>query len=743
VKIFFKLGNQRWRLVIASVLTFAFFLPGVLPATAQETMTNANAVVLSTNAQETISKTNATVPSVTAQKTMAKTSAADLEASPTDFNNWITLGAGGAFINDGDKAQFEHQHDTTAGPYGGIEDFHLQEFVGKKGLFTADGHAMAANDDYAVRLELSDPDKGFVRAGFTQFRTWYDGNGGFFPPANQFFSLYDNELHIDRGSVWVEAGLTLPDKPSFTLRFEHDYRQGQMDSTSWGDNDTGAGGAPPDRKIVPTFQGIDETRDIIKADVKDKIGNTDAGLGVRYEVDRSDDSLNIRLDPATASANRYITQENVEQNDIFNAHGFTETRFNEKVMFSMGGSFTTIDTDLSGSRIYGPSYNAPFSTTYPDSQARDEGFTGLTGGGNTKEYVANMNLMLTPIDNLVFVPALRVEYQGSDLSDNADMNNVAVTGGPVTSTPTAAADNNWYLDVAESLEARYTGFRNWSLYVNGEWSEDSGNEIWNETTAIFTPILNQDWNMLGQKYTIGANWYPLYRLNFSGQFYHQIHDYDYNNNLTATPTTYPGYLQNQNFTVDDMNIRATWRILNSLSSVTRYDFQYSTVDTTSIPNGGTQAGEIQSANITSHIFSENISWTPLPRLYVQAGGSYVLNTLDTPVASSTGINNLVLNSANNYWTADATAGFVINERTDLQLQYSYYRADDYVNNSASSQPFGVGGEQQSVTATITRQITKALKISLKYGFFTNRDDTSGGNDNYDAQLVYANMQYRF
>ena len=63
----------------------------------------------------------------------------------------------------------------------------------------------------------------------------------------------------------------------------------------------------------------------------------------------------------------------------------------------MGGSFTTIDTDLSGSRIYGPTYNSQFSPTYPNSQARDEGFTGLTGGGNTKEYVANVNLMLTPM----------------------------------------------------------------------------------------------------------------------------------------------------------------------------------------------------------------------------------------------------------------------------------------------------------------------------------------------------------
>jgi predicted porin len=113
------------------------------------------------------------------------------------------------------------------------------------------------------------------------------------------------------------------------------------------------------------------------------------------------------------------------------------------------------------------------------------------------------------------------------------------------------------------------------------------------------------------------------------------------------------------------------------------------------------------------------------------------------VAGSSGINNLVLNSANDYWTVDATAGYALNEKTDLQLQYSYYRADDYVNNSAYSQPFGAGDEQHSITATVTRQITKALRMSLKYGFFRNRDQTSGGNNNYDDHLVYASMQYRF
>jgi hypothetical protein len=681
---------------------------------------------------------------VAQEASATKTNTASSDTSPTDYNNWFTLGAGG-LLASGDRAQAQHQLQMPERAFGGVEDFHYQQFVGKKGLFQADGRGIFDNHDYSVRLELLDPDLGYLRGGYTEFRTWYDGNGGFFPQNSQWFSLYDNELHVDRGDAWFEGGLTFPDKPSFTFRYDHEFRRGEKDSTSWGDT-TLTGGAGT-RNIVPTFRGIDETRDVFQADIKSKLGNTDAGLGLRYEIDHNYDSINVDRSPGQP-ANRYVTQQNGIDNDLFNAHGFTETRLNQKVTLSLGGSFTTIDTDLSGSRIYGPSYNSPFSTTYPNSQRFDEGFTGLTGGGNLKEYVANVNLMATPSDNFAIIPALRIEYDGSDASSSFSDNTVAATGGAITPYPNPVAYNSdeWYLDVAESLEARYTGFRNWSLYARGEWSEDNGNTVWNET-GVATPLQNEDWSRLGQKYTLGANWYPFYRLNFGAQYYHQNQNYDYDNNLTNSSITYPGYLRNEDFTVDDMNIRVTWRPFSTLSLVTRYDFQYSTVDTTSLPDNGTAptgpSSEVQSANFTSHVISQSVSWTPFSRLYMQVSGSYVLNSLDTPAQAWMGVTNLVPNLANDYWTVNAMAGYALDEKTDLQLQYSIYRANDYVNNSTYSQPYGAGAEEQSVTATLSRQLAKAIKVSLKYGFFHNRDETSGWHNNYDAHLVFASMQYRF
>ena len=718
-----KLHNKCGYLMIVAGVAFAIAPLSIMAAPALE---GAPAGTASTASPASTTPTK-TDPSIAANTT-------DLDASSADLTNWVTFGAGGTFVN-GDKGQFKREHDTVNGAFGGVEDFHGQIFVGKDGTFTVDGHGIFGNHDYALKLDLTDEKLGYIRAGYNEYRTWYDGTGGFYPVNGLSFVPYDNELYIDRRSAWVEAGLTLPDLPTFVVRYEYDSREGQMDSTSWGQTTLIPGGAQT--KIVPSFQGIDETRNIIFGEVKDKIDNTSASLGLRYEIDRTDDTTYLSQNPTQATS-AFITEQNVEKNDFLTVHGSTETVFDKWITYSTGFSVTTMDTDLSGSRIYGPAYNTPLSTTFVNNGS---GFVNLNGGGNTKEYVGNMNLMLTPIKDLVFVPAVRVEYEGNNLSDG--FNNTSGHGVTFASVAESANTDNWYFDVTESLEARYTGFRDWSLYASIESSEDWGNESWNSNPVLNQVNLDQDWSDLEQKYTFGANWYPLPQLNFGTQYYHEIHDYDYTNNLNSSLVQYPGYLRKQNFTTDDFNIRATWQALSTVSLITRYDLQYATVDTWGIPNGGTQAGGVESATLINHIISESANWTPLACLYLQVGGSYVLNTLETPVAGSAGINNLVLNGSNDYWTLDASAGYEFNEKTHLQLQYSYYNADNYVNNAPSSLPYGAGAQENSVTATLTRQLSKEVQVSVKYGFFRNRDQTSGGQNNYDAQLVYVSTQLKF
>src|SRR5262245_1250637 len=675
----------------------------------------------------------------------------ETEAAEESYNNWLTLSLGNFYVS-GDRASAQRRNQIPHGPFGGVEDFHYEHDVGKKGLFKIDGHAIFDNHDYSLKLELSHPDKGYVRVGYKEFRTWYDGSGGYFPVNKQWFSLYDDEMHIDRGEVWFEGGLTLPNWPVITFKYTHQFRDGRKDSTIWGDTAlTGLPGPDNVRSIVPAFRDIDESRDIFQADAKHTFGKTDVGLGLRYELVDNDNSLNIRRTPGESS-DRYVTQKDKFNADLFNVHTYTETRVNDKVLFTTGYSFTKVDTDISGSRIYGPDYDSLYDPTFARRQFHDAGFLDLGGGSQVNQHVVNLNLMLTPIQNLVLVPSVRFEYQ--DLDGFARFTETDVSGPPnltsVSQDLLNTSDRSFW-DVTEALEARYTGLRNWAFYARGEWLEGDGDLKEKERDPNTGDVYVQrktDTTRFTQKYTAGANWYPLQRLNFGTQYYHKRRDIDYDHRLDSTSNAppsvnrYPAFITDQSFETDDVNFRVTWRPLNNVSLVSRYDFQISTIDTKA-----DFLQELTTSKMVSHIFSQSATWSPISRLFLQGSINYTRDQTETPadniVPGSSPVNRLVLKSKNNYWNASLTAGYALDDKTDLQAQYFYYRADDYSNNATVSQPYGADGEEHGVTVTLARQMTKALRWTLRYGYFRYRDDLYGGNNDYDAHLVYSSVQYRF
>ena len=119
--------------------------------------------------------------------------------------------------------------------FGGIHDLHYEQTVDKNGQFSIDGHAIFDTGDYDLTLSLSKPDLGYIKAGYNQFRSYYDGNGGFFPINGAFFPPPIPEMYVTRGEAWFEMGLQLPDWPEIIIRYSHEFRQGQKDSTIWGD----------------------------------------------------------------------------------------------------------------------------------------------------------------------------------------------------------------------------------------------------------------------------------------------------------------------------------------------------------------------------------------------------------------------------------------------------------------------------------------------------------------------------
>src|SRR5271165_237412 len=129
-------------------------------------------------------------------------------ADATEFNNWVEVGVGGSAVS-GDRAQYQKQSGLPGSTaFGGIQAFHWETPVDKKGLFSVDGRGIFDNHNYDLKLDLEHPDIGYVRAGFNQYREYYDATGGYLPSAKLSFPQANSEFFVDRGTAFFEGGLT-------------------------------------------------------------------------------------------------------------------------------------------------------------------------------------------------------------------------------------------------------------------------------------------------------------------------------------------------------------------------------------------------------------------------------------------------------------------------------------------------------------------------------------------------------
>ena len=669
------------------------------------------------------------------------------EEAPVDdaeLRNWVELGVGGNFVH-GDKPAFQQRTGQPREIWGGVTDFHYEMDVGKKGLFEIDGRGIFDAHDYSITLSYKDPDLGYARAGFEEFRSYYDLSGGYYPGDDDAFTLYPKVGEIDRRRIFFEAGLTLENKPQLRIRYEYDDREGMKNSTIWGDTSIGG----QNRKIIPGLNSVDEDRHTISLDLSHTIGSTRAGIGGTYSLSTYDNARYMRRNPDAASDRVFTHREGVDL-DMFNARAFTDTDLHEKVKLTTAYSYTKLDTDISGSRAIGAGFDADPSPAalgaFVRRQQRDHGYDGLTGGADLNQHVGAISLMYRPTPDLTFVPSIRIESHDQDgIAQFRDIE--AAGGGAINIEDVESSRDRDTLDITESLDIRYTGVTNWVFYARAELLQGEGNlrEV-ERALAAAADIISRDTDStrFTQKYTAGANWYPLKQLNVAVQAFHRNRENDYDHIFDSTPPVtpatgqgyYPAFIENQEFTTEDANIRVTYRPLNNLTFVTRYDFQYTTIqsDMELLP-------ETDSALSRAHIITESITWMPINRMYVQLSGSY---TLDRLTSEANNILRHAQKSKNDYYTASASVGFALTEKTDLGAGYSFYRANNYDPSIFDvGLPFNASLEEHMVSGSVVHKFTRRVQLAVRYGFITSHDETSGGNNDFDAHLVSSTLRYRF
>ena len=657
------------------------------------------------------------------------------EGGTNAYSNWIDVGLGG-FWPGGNKSQAEAQRRASRGGFGGIEDFRYQKAIDKSTL-TIDGRALFDQNDYKLGLDLRRDDVGYLRVAYDQFRTWYNGDGGYYPPAKQWYPLSDDALALDRGNFTFEGGLTLEDIPQVTFKYTHAFREGEKSSTIWGITHPTINVT---QGLSPSVNNIDEHSDAFQLDLAKTIKATDLGVGMRYEGGKLDNALNITQSPGEPGQQR-ITDHQSTTYDLYNVHAFTETRLRTNLVLSAGYSYSGVDNQISGSRIYGSDFDAGYT---PAAQ-NGAGYYGLSGGSHLDEHVLNLNLMYKPIPALAIIPSMRLQQQMLDAHSSGSQ-----TLGAFAPVPYAARSDGDRSDVRERLDLNYTGLTNSTLYARGEWTQGTGDLTENGGQGLVNgigipPVQRQtDDSRFFQKYSAGVRWYPTRRaiLDLGGDY--KIHRYDYDHTIDSTandaltPNRYPAYLVKQGLESYGGKTRVTLRPWQNVTLVSRYEYQLSTIRTK--PDEISGLGEVESSEMRSHIFAQDASWTPWSRLNLQAGLNYVWSTTATPASDFT---RAVLDAQNNYWTVNFSSTVVIDDRTDLNLGYFYYLADNYKDNSSSGVPYGAGAEEHSLSAGITRRIRDNIRLFLRYGYYHYTDETFGGNEDYHAHVVSCTVRYLF
>jgi hypothetical protein len=660
---------------------------------------------------------------------------AALFAADVATEGTITVGGGGALL-DGDRPAFQKVTQHKKDGFGGIEEFRLTR-ESKESLFAFNARLMPGDDDYRLSMRLEKPEKWYLTGGYEEFRVWYDGSAGYFRPTGTEFTLFNEDLSLKRTKAWVEAGMYSANQTLFRFRYERQTRDGTKGSTSWAD--TNLVGTFGTRNIVPSFYDIDEVTQTFSIDIgNDSAEKSKWNVGARYSETELNNKRNIRRRPFEA-ADRIVTQKDETKTDIFAAHGFYQRVVHEQLTLSGGALITNLDSNLGGSRIYGQTYDPVFDPAYLRRQQRDEGFYHLTGEAELKQTVLNLNAVYIPKKNWSVRPSIRFENLHQETMSEFIETNIGA--GPAFAAIVEEVEGEQkkkWDEFAETLEVRYTGKPNWTFSGKGEWIQGSG-DIEEERilhTGVFTVDREGENKRTSQKYSLKSNWYPQSGLNFAAQYYYKVNVNDYDIHRDNTPAAssdrYPAYITDQDFETHDVNFRVSWRPVSLLGFVTRYDLQRSTI--TSNEAGLTK---VESSKLTSHILSESITWSPTTRLYFNGSVNFTWDQLSTPAYS------FVLKSDNNYVNGSIGAGYALAKLDDVYVDYSFFRAKNFFDNSALSLPYGADQKQQAAYVTWVRRQSEHLIYTVKYGYVTQRDGLWAGRNDFDAHVIYAKVQYNF
>ena len=638
----------------------------------------------------------------------------------------------------GNRAKFRELEGRPEGWNGGAENFAWQQQWPDGRRVAVEGHAL--RDDYKVTLDLRKPDTGFARFGFEQFRRYYDDGGGYYDfgsPTPSFYRLGE-DLHMDIGRAWLEAGLTLPQWPRIVAGYEYQFKEGAKSMLTWG------AVLPPSgdyRNIYPAAKQIDEHTHVLRLDVSYDIHGYRLEDNLRAEWydsrTRRTDTLYLGTDAAALTQVRENHSYTHVANNVSVQKGLTDWW-----LASAGYRYSWLDgsgalqltpRDASGQPVAGNAWQSENILL------------------NEVWQVANASSQFRPLPHLTTTLALQGQWRNQNNFGDVNLDELDPsdpTSGHYPATVLSTLDQT---TAEESFLVRYAGLPFTSLYGEVKLKEEDYNRFAEQQgrplPAPHDFALDADARVRWQDYRIGFNSSPWTRVSFGGYYRHRDRDtrYDYQPS-PPHDGAYPGFILARDIAADEIDARLTVKPLAWVKTTLSYqwtDSQYrTTTGATSFDQAGpdaTPGGFVYAGHYQAHSVNAAATLTPFRRVYFSAALTYQNSRTTTANNDSPS----VAPYQGDLWGVMASATWVLDKKTDLTASYLFSWARYGQHNEESGLPLGLDYDRHGLQVGLVHRFTPSVTGRLQYGYFAYTEPSSGHFRDYTAHQVLAVLDLRW
>jgi hypothetical protein len=644
-----------------------------------------------------------------------------VEIAPT--LGWITV--------KGNEQKFREDHWTREGWNGGVDHFLLRDHRNPDKHVTVEGHAL--RDDYKITLSLDRSDSVFLRAGFEQYRKYFNDSGGYYAPFTPAISSPGRDLHLDLGKAWLEVGGTTPFGLSLVGGYEYHFKEGEKSLTEWGS--VGSGGS--ERAIYPTSKEIDERLHVLRLDA------TYDWAGLRLEDNFRYESYDLTTERATqypGSASRENSQrvrETDHQHNVANAFR-AETQPRDWLLLSAGYLYTHADGDA-GFR------QTPFDAT--TGQPRD----GLLWNGRgilleQSAHVFNANAQFNLWEGTTLASGVQTEWSRQHTFGNVNFDEHEF--GDITLTnrnPAVVRGDYDRFTATEQVTLRNTQIPFTVLYAEGRFRQEKIDQFQSEDDSLLLNTFVRDIDAIynWRQYRAGFNVSPWTRVALSAYAQRRDRDDSFDQNVDFPGNGYPGFITERETQSDEAGARlvlrpASWIKTTLTYRILRTDYETET-DSALFFGGSAPGGRVQAGEHEADVYGVNVTLTPWRRLYLFASATYQDSSTTTEHNGVTAVAAF----RGHVYSALATANYVLNNQTDLKLTYDFSSADYSQNNVADGLPLGIDYQRHGVRVGLGRQFWKRFRANLEYAWFYYDEPSSGGFNDYTAHGVFGTLAMRW